>query len=1098
MAVPSAGAEPPAAGGHAAAAPPASPWWSFLPASSSGRQQQQQQQQEKRSHRRFNLLMLEHGEYYFQDYRVVQSSAGDCPGRLKLCSRSLLFDPSDESLPCVKYPFSALEELSSSAGSSSLRLVQSVTVLMKEGGVPRPYRVCKHSPAPLECTFTLLHTSLEEVLRPLGRLVEIARAVGRGSAQEEGALLEPLLRERIDACLQRFDPVHLVDFREGLLLARPLRVDRVTPLLSAPGGLMLTDRRLYFQPAELNNVGGRVEWLELRGVTRIFKRRHLLRRTGLELFMEDGRSVYYNFGSEADREEAYALMLRQDGVGARIATLSDPRKEMLRWQRRELSNYDYLCFLNTAADRSTNDLTQYPVFPWVIADYSSATLDLESPATFRDLGKPIGALNAERLAYFRERLSHQGGGDADPPPFLYGTHYSTPGYVLFFLVRSAPEHMLCLQNGRFDSPDRMFVDVGSAWDSVLRNHADLKELIPEFYSGDGSFLVNGQGLNLGTRQSGERVGDVALPPWAHGDPQAFVQQCRRALESEHVSSNLHLWIDLIFGASQRGQAALEADNLFFHLTYEGAVDVDAVMDAKERASLEVQISEFGQCPRQLFATAHPPRDAIGSAVDLVDGPGRLMVVRLQSKSASMSPARPPAPPPQSPSVSLGIGTLLKRGLTNMVGAASATLSPAASVSAGGKSLSSPASLTAAAPHPTPARPAASHSLPVSAVAPCSASSALSTLPSATWKTLRSSDPGAAALLQLRREALLDLHRDRITGVSLTPPLTRRTSTPKTALPFVTLCTSSADCALKLSEASTSNDGQVTAATRRLFAGSDLALGCCAATRDGSLAVTGGWDNALTLYSVTSAATLSRLPHAHDDGISAMALHETHSQAGLVAQGTYFRRRLVTGGWDAAVRVWDMTPAGVRPDAVAEFFELDSPILAVAIDGTGIMVAAAAEGGQVGVWDVGTQAVAATFSVPSGEPVGIAWGLQAEAQEGDAACLVVATSDGLLTRYSPAGGLLSSVDVGCGIRAMDSDGFAAVLACADGTVRIFVESGGGARDSSSCFSPVASAPAEQPGCLTRLGVMETEGGGLCIATGCEQGTLRLWTVSSSSA
>jgi hypothetical protein len=33
----------------------------------------------------------------------------------------------------------------------------------------------------------------------------------------------------------------------------------------------------------------------------------------------------------------------------------------------------------------------------------------------------------------------------DVPPFLYGTHYSTPGYVLFYLVRVAPEYMLRLQ-----------------------------------------------------------------------------------------------------------------------------------------------------------------------------------------------------------------------------------------------------------------------------------------------------------------------------------------------------------------------------------------------------------------------------------------------------------------------------------------------------------------------------------------------------------------------------------------------------------------------------------------------------------------------------
>lgn len=44
-----------------------------------------------------------------------------------------------------------------------------------------------------------------------------------------------------------------------------------------------------------------------------------------------------------------------------------------------------------------NDLTQYPVFPWVVSDYLSNTLDLKNPKTFRDLTKPIGALNPERL-----------------------------------------------------------------------------------------------------------------------------------------------------------------------------------------------------------------------------------------------------------------------------------------------------------------------------------------------------------------------------------------------------------------------------------------------------------------------------------------------------------------------------------------------------------------------------------------------------------------------------------------------------------------------------------------------------------------------------
>jgi hypothetical protein len=59
------------------------------------------------------------------------------------------------------------------------------------------------------------------------------------------------------------------------------------------------------------------------------------------------------------------------------------------WQRGRVSNRDYLLFLNLAAGRSFNDLTQWPVFPWVLADYASARLDLSDPATFRRAGRAL-------------------------------------------------------------------------------------------------------------------------------------------------------------------------------------------------------------------------------------------------------------------------------------------------------------------------------------------------------------------------------------------------------------------------------------------------------------------------------------------------------------------------------------------------------------------------------------------------------------------------------------------------------------------------------------------------------------------------------------
>jgi factor associated with neutral sphingomyelinase activation len=73
--------------------------------------------------------------------------------------------------------------------------------------------------------------------------------------------------------------------------------------------------------------------------------------------------------------------------------------------------------------------------PWVIKDYKSEVLDLSDPNTFRDLSKPIGALNAQRLEDYRKRYDESPEG-ADK--FLYGSHYSCPGYVIGFHVRCDP------------------------------------------------------------------------------------------------------------------------------------------------------------------------------------------------------------------------------------------------------------------------------------------------------------------------------------------------------------------------------------------------------------------------------------------------------------------------------------------------------------------------------------------------------------------------------------------------------------------------------------------------------------------------------------
>ncbi|KAH1245168.1 BEACH domain-containing protein B [Glycine max] len=352
--------------------------------------------------------------------------------------------------------------------------------------------------------------------------------------------------------------------------------------------------------------------------------RYLLRYTAIEIFFSDSVApVFLNFASQKDAKDIGNLIVTtrneysfpkgsgRDKSGSisfvdrRVAQeMAETARES--WRRRDITNFEYLMILNTLAGRSYNDLTQYPVFPWVLADHSSEVLDFNKSSTFRDLSKPVGALDTKRFEVFEDR--YRNFCDPDIPSFYYGSHYSSMGIVLYYLLRLEPFTSLHrnLQGGKFDHADRLFQGVEGTYRNCLTNTSDVKELIPEFFYMP-EFLVNSNSYHLGVKQDGEPIGDVCLPPWAKGSPEEFIRRNREALESEYVSSNLHHWIDLVFGYKQRGKPAVEAANIFYYLTYEGAVDLETTEDDLQRAAIEDQIANFGQTPIQIFRKKHPRR-----------------------------------------------------------------------------------------------------------------------------------------------------------------------------------------------------------------------------------------------------------------------------------------------------------------------------------------------------------------------------------------------------------------------------------------------------------------------------------------------------------
>ncbi|PSR76926.1 beige/BEACH domain-containing protein [Coniella lustricola] len=386
-------------------------------------------------------------------------------------------------------------------------------------------------------------------------------------------------------------------------------------------------------------------------VISISKRRFLFRDVAIEIFFTDGRSYLMTALTPAVRDEVFARLSNKTPHTSDPKSLPNPEDAwrleaikvfdespqsfgskfgsifnaspwnpiMRRWQKGEISNFHYLMLVNTMAGRTFNDLTQYPVFPWVLADYTSEELDLNNPASFRDLSKPMGAQTVARQTDYMLRYSNLM--EVGETPFHYGTHYSSAMVVASYLIRLPPfvQSYILLQGGSFDHPDRLFYSIEGAWKSSSRDTGtDVRELTPEFfYLPD--FLTNLNGYDFGERQGNAgKVDHVILPPWAKGDPKIFIQKNREALESPYATQRLHHWIDLVFGFKQRGEAAVDNLNVFHHLSYHGAIDLDSLVDENERAITTNIIHNFGQTPHQVFSKPHPARDFVQTSQKRLD------------------------------------------------------------------------------------------------------------------------------------------------------------------------------------------------------------------------------------------------------------------------------------------------------------------------------------------------------------------------------------------------------------------------------------------------------------------------------------------------
>ena len=356
----------------------------------------------------------------------------------------------------------------------------------------------------------------------------------------------------------------------------------------------------------------------------VLHRSYLHINRGLEFFCQDGRSYFLYFSTNSDRYTILKFLadvkpknltiLQKENVSSQ--KLFNEQKFTEQWVNKEISTYDYLMYINLFSGRSFNDLSQYPIFPWILKDYESSNLNLQDKESFRDLSKPIGALNEARLNKLKKEMKDV---SDENESCLYHSHYSTAYYVLHYMIRMEPftTMHISMQDGKFDHPNRLFYSIGKAWNLVTSTANDFRELIPEFFTFP-DFLSNSEQFDLGLKRinnsnslnfgrCAQNDGDVYLPNWAK-DPVDFIQKHRQALECDFVGNTIGNWIDLIFGYKQDGQNSIESNNRFHKFCYPSIVETEKV---KKNHELLLQIQQyagsFGIIPKKLFNSPHPNR-----------------------------------------------------------------------------------------------------------------------------------------------------------------------------------------------------------------------------------------------------------------------------------------------------------------------------------------------------------------------------------------------------------------------------------------------------------------------------------------------------------
>ena len=305
----------------------------------------------------------------------------------------------------------------------------------------------------------------------------------------------------------------------------------------------------------------------------IFCRKYCYKDNSLEIYTSFHRSYYFKFRNQETRNkflEHIISILNKDSslfkkLYKAIYSINEYGKKIILgyykdkgnnkeysniinikelWKNNQISSFEYLMWINIYGNRSFRDISQYPVFPWIMTDYNTKTFEeVINKSSIRNFKLPMGLLSIDNLGkerqegyintykfmcselkeedlkdfqineeedkieeeqndnkddkisdialpkipkynYNIEKLYKNVLIDYEKIPYLFGSHYSNAMYISHYMGRLFPFSltMIEIQGAGFDCSERLFLCLQKTFSSAASEKCDVRELIPEFFS----------------------------------------------------------------------------------------------------------------------------------------------------------------------------------------------------------------------------------------------------------------------------------------------------------------------------------------------------------------------------------------------------------------------------------------------------------------------------------------------------------------------------------------------------------------------------------------------------------------------------------------